>query len=80
MWTDVSRAMYGEIFDYRDMENLWCYVVHFMGPLYVYAYAFGELFTQSLFARRAEIGADFEGGARSRIGMGRMAASRLDTV
>ncbi|MDR0367388.1 MAG: M3 family oligoendopeptidase [Rickettsiales bacterium] len=59
-WVAASREMYGDIFDYSDMENLWCYVGHFMRPFYVYAYSFGELFTQSLFARREAIGADFE--------------------
>ena len=40
----------GEIFNYDNIENLWSYVGHFMRPFYVYAYSFGELFTQSLFA------------------------------
>ena len=35
---------------YDNIENLWSYVGHFMRPFYVYAYSFGELFTQSLFA------------------------------
>jgi oligoendopeptidase F len=54
-WLAVTKEMYGEegdVFDYSGMENLWSYVGHFMRPFYVYAYAFGELFTQSLFARR----------------------------
>ena len=42
------------------MDNLWSYVSHFLRPFYVYAYAFGELFTQSLFARQEEFGKDFE--------------------
>ncbi len=53
IWLEVSKQMYGEdgeIFKYENMQNLWCYVGHFMRPFYVYAYAFGELFTQSLFA------------------------------
>jgi oligoendopeptidase F len=63
IWLDVTRRMYGrdgEVFEYKDMENLWCYVGHFMRPFYVYAYSFGELFTQSLFAARGRLGDKFE--------------------
>ncbi|MDR1008656.1 MAG: M3 family oligoendopeptidase [Rickettsiales bacterium] len=75
-WVEVSKQMYGDIFEYKDMENLWSYVGHFTRPFYVYAYSFGELFTQSLFARRAELGEKFEplylemlasGGAKNAI-------------
>jgi oligoendopeptidase F len=54
-WLDTTRDFYGDdgdIFDYSDIDSLWSYVGHFMRPFYVYAYAFGELFTQSLFAVR----------------------------
>jgi oligoendopeptidase F len=76
---DVTRAFYGEpgaLFTYEHVDNLWSYVGHFLRPFYVYAYAFGELFTQSLFARREEFGAQFEplyldllraGGSRSAV-------------
>ncbi|MBD5398569.1 M3 family oligoendopeptidase [bacterium] len=63
IWLDVTRQMYGkdgEIFTYKNMENLWCYVSHFMRPFYVYAYSFGELFTQSLFAIKNENKEKFE--------------------
>jgi oligoendopeptidase F len=62
-WMDTTRAFYGEdgdLFTYRDMHNLWAYVHHFLRPFYVYAYAFGELFTQSLFALQDQFGDDFE--------------------
>jgi len=62
-WMDVTRAFYGEpgaLFTYEHVDNLWSYVSHFLRPFYVYAYAFGELFTQSLFARRDEFGREFE--------------------
>ncbi len=62
-WLDVTYAFYGkpgELFTYEHVDNLWSYVSHFLRPFYVYAYAFGELFTQSLFACRDEIGEDFE--------------------
>ena len=63
VWMDVTRAFYGEpgqLFTYENVDNLWSYVSHFLRPFYVYAYAFGELFTQSLFARRTDFGAEFE--------------------
>ncbi len=63
-WMQVTRAFYGEdgdLFSYADTENLWSYVTHFLRPFYVYAYAFGELFTQSLFAVRERFGGEFEG-------------------
>ncbi len=62
-WMEVTRAFYGapgKLFTYENVDNLWSYVSHFLRPFYVYAYAFGELFTQSLFARRDEFGNEFE--------------------
>jgi oligoendopeptidase F len=62
-WMDVTHAFYGapgDLFTYDDVEPLWCYVTHFLRPFYVYAYAFGELFTQSLFARKDDFGKQFE--------------------
>ncbi|MCX4246745.1 M3 family oligoendopeptidase [Paraliomyxa miuraensis] len=63
-WMDVTRAFYGpegELFTYESTHNLWAYVTHFLRPFYVYAYAFGELFTQSLYAVQGDLGARFEG-------------------
>jgi oligoendopeptidase F len=63
IWLGVTKRMYGrhgDVFEYSGMENLWSYVGHFMRPFYVYAYSFGELFTQSLFAARPAIGSKFE--------------------
>jgi oligoendopeptidase F len=63
-WMDVTRAFYGpdgELFTYEHAQNLWAYVTHFLRPFYVYAYAFGELFTQSLYAVQGELGERFEG-------------------
>ncbi len=63
IWLSVSKNMYGEdgdIFNYDNTENLWCYVSHFMRPFYVYSYAFGELFTQSLFAVKNTSKENFE--------------------
>lgn len=63
IWMKVTKDFYGEegeLFSYDNTENLWCYVTHFLRPFYVYAYAFGELFTQSLYAVREQFGDDFE--------------------
>lgn len=62
-WMDITKRFYsaeGDVFHYRDMENMWSYIGHFLSPFYVYAYAFGELFTQSLMAARANLGDRFE--------------------
>ncbi len=62
-WMEVTHAFYGEegdLFTYENTDNLWCYVSHFLRPFYVYAYAFGELFTQSLFAVQERFGDAFE--------------------
>lgn len=63
-WMKVTRAFYGEdgdLFTYESAHNLWAYVTHFLRPFYVYAYAFGELFTQSLYAVQDDLGERFEG-------------------
>ncbi|MDD9912577.1 MAG: M3 family oligoendopeptidase [Alphaproteobacteria bacterium] len=63
MWMDINQRFYGEdgeVFIYKDVDNLWCYISHFLSPFYVYAYAFGELFTQSLYAVKDQFGDDFE--------------------
>jgi oligoendopeptidase F len=62
-WMQVTEDFYGkegELFTYDDVDNLWSYVTHFLRPFYVYAYAFGELFTQSLFACKDQFSDDFE--------------------
>lgn len=63
IWLKVTKEIYGkeaEVFTYSGMDYLWSYVGHFMRPFYVYAYAFGEILTQTLFAARANFGKDFE--------------------
>jgi oligoendopeptidase F len=62
-WLDVTHAFYGkpgEVFDFDDADHLWTYIGHFHRPFYVYAYAFGELLTQSLYAARPKFGPRFE--------------------
>lgn len=62
-WLSTAQKLYGadgEIFTYENSEHLWCYVGHFHRPFYVYAYAFGDLLTQSLYAKQEEFGDQFE--------------------
>jgi oligoendopeptidase F len=62
-WMSVTETMYGkngDVFVYENMDHMWGYVSHFLRPFYVYAYAFGELLTQSLFAVKDQFGEDFE--------------------
>lgn len=63
LWSEVTQRYYGEtgeVFTYEDTERLWAYISHFHRPFYVYAYAFGELLTQSLYAARERLGERFE--------------------
>ena len=63
IWLKTAQELYGsegEIFTYENSSHLWAYIPHFHSPFYVYGYAFGELLTQSLFAQRQRLGANFE--------------------
>lgn len=63
IWLSTTEEFYGppgEVFTYESTDHLWTYVSHFLSPFYVYAYAFGELLTQTLFSLRKELAADFE--------------------
>ncbi len=62
LWLEVTEKLYGkngDVFIYENHNNLWAYMSKFMRPFYVYAYAFGELFTQSIYALKDTI-PDFE--------------------
>ncbi|MDC0742928.1 M3 family metallopeptidase [Polyangium mundeleinium] len=62
-WMHSIRAFYGEdgdVFTYANVDNLWSYITHFLRPFYVYSYAFGQLFSQALYAARDRLGDDFE--------------------
>lgn len=63
LWLATAKELYGEegdVFTYENTSHLWSYVSHFHRPFYVYGYAFGELLTQSLYARRSRLGNQFE--------------------
>ncbi len=63
IWLDVTKELYGEegdVFTYKDHDLMWSYIGHFHRPFYVYSYAFGELLTQSLYAKRDILGSNFE--------------------
>ena len=63
IWLTTLKELYGEegdVFTYANVEHQWAYVSHFHRPFYVYGYAFGELLTQSLYARRKDLGDRFE--------------------
>ncbi len=63
IWMETLQELYGkhgDVFTYEHVEHLWAYVSHFHRPFYVYAYAFGELLTQSLYAKRDALGDRFE--------------------
>jgi oligoendopeptidase F len=62
-WLETLEKFYGksgEVFTYEHVSHLWSVIPHFHEPFYVYAYAFGELLTQSLYAKRAAFGERFE--------------------
>ncbi|MBF0185855.1 MAG: hypothetical protein HQM06_15910 [Magnetococcales bacterium] len=63
LWHQSLLRLYGppgETFRYEATENLWSYISHFHNPFYVYAYACGELLTQSLYAVQPRLGPRFE--------------------
>lgn len=75
-WQNEMQAMFGDSVKLGDEHrHWWSYVSHFvMSPFYVYAYAFGELLTLSLYAMAKKEGPSFEqkyidllelGGSRS---------------
>ncbi len=62
-WLETIQEMYGPeggVFTYQDADHLWTYIDHFQRPFYVYSYAFCELLTHSLYARRQTLGNKFE--------------------
>ncbi|MBU0625386.1 hypothetical protein KKF05_03515 [Patescibacteria group bacterium] len=63
IWLETTQALYGAagaVFTYKHLDRLWSCINHFHRPFYVYTYAVGEIFTQSLFARYEEFGDRFE--------------------
>lgn len=75
VWQDELQAMFGKGLTLGDQHRLWwMYVAHFFfAPFYVYAYAFGELLSLSLFQRARAEGPGF---ARQYIELLRLGGSR----
>ena len=61
LWMETQRALYGDSVNLSDGYSVWwSYIPHFLHtPGYVYAYAFGELLVQSLYARYKVQGESF---------------------
>jgi oligoendopeptidase F len=53
LWIEAQKAMLGDAVDITDGYRIWwSYIPHFIGaPGYVYAYAFGYLFSLAIFRR-----------------------------
>jgi oligoendopeptidase F len=52
LWLETQGALLGDAVDLRGYESWWSYVWHFaLYPGYVYAYAFGYLFSLAIFRR-----------------------------
>jgi len=61
IYSDATHEMSGDAVDpHPGMERFWSMIPHFfLWPGYVYAYAYGELLSLSLYARYRELGAAF---------------------
>ncbi|MBS1706498.1 MAG: M3 family oligoendopeptidase [Armatimonadetes bacterium] len=75
LWQSELQAMFGDSVKLgEDHRKWWMYVGHFFfAPFYVYAYAFGELLTLSLYQRAKHEGPEF---ATRYMDMLRMAGSK----
>lgn len=61
LWATTQSEMLGDAVDFTDeYRSWWSYIPHFIAtPGYVYAYAFGQLFALSVYARYEALGAAF---------------------
>jgi len=58
LWLDAQTALFGDSVGVDGYETWWSYIPHFIGsPGYVYAYAYGYLFSLAIF-RRYELEGD----------------------
>ena len=52
LWVETQRAMVGDAVDLDGYETWWSYIPHYVvSPGYVYAYAYGYLFSLAIFRR-----------------------------
>ncbi|MDC0358216.1 M3 family oligoendopeptidase [Oligoflexia bacterium] len=63
LWLNRQKEMFGNSVQMTpDYEPCWSYIPHFVHtPFYVYAYAYGELLTLSLYAKYSAVGTPFVG-------------------
>ena len=91
IYLQTTGAIFGEAVDrHPGMERFWSMVPHFyLWPGYVYAYAYGQLFSLSIYARYRELGSAFvpsylellaAGGSRPPAELGRLVGIDLDDV
>ena len=58
LWTEAQQALFGDSVDTTGYETWWSYIPHFAStPGYVYAYAYGYLFSLAIF-RKYELEGD----------------------
>ncbi|MBX7135562.1 MAG: M3 family oligoendopeptidase [Fimbriimonadaceae bacterium] len=84
LWQEEMQSMFQDSIKLGDQHaKWWTYVGHFFGsPFYVYAYAFGELLTLSLYDRAKQEGPGFADKyvALLRLGGSRTPAELMATV
>lgn len=89
LFLDASVELYGDCVERQPgLERMWSMVPHFfLLPGYVYAYAYGQLLSLSIFARYKQLGAAFvpsfleflaAGSSRSPRELGRIVGIELD--
>lgn len=61
LWIESQADMMGDAVELTDdYRSWWSYIPHFMGtPGYVYAYAYGQLLSLSVYARYEQLGDEF---------------------
>jgi oligoendopeptidase F len=91
LYLEATGRIYGDVVDrHPGMERFWSLIPHFyLWPGYVYAYAYGQLLSLSIYARYKEIGASFvpsylellaAGGSRPPEELGQLVGIDLNDV
>ena len=62
LWLDAQRALFGDSVSVDGYTPWWSYIPHFTGtPGYVYAYAYGYLFSLAIYRRYVQEGESMVG-------------------